>query len=94
MPVPKTTVHEDDLLQTGEDKVRRAREFTPMQPEAKTESMSHTPNLHLRPSVFALNSRHCCGPASFADNIHSSRFQRPATPLGAHDDGARYPSLA
>ena len=48
MPVPKTSMDEDDLATTSENKVRMTRQIRGVQAKAEAKSMGNAPNEELR----------------------------------------------
>jgi hypothetical protein len=78
MTVPKTAVDENDLLISGQNNIRIARQFSNMQTESISHSMQDTSDLYFRLGVPTSNSGH--DPTSFAlvkDVRHSlASFER------------------
>jgi hypothetical protein len=70
MPVPEASVDEYCNAPARQNKIRRAGEVAPVQPEPETGGMSRTPDAHLRLRVAARDSGHIGRSARRIDGVH------------------------
>lgn len=74
-------MHEDDLAMPRQNKIGRARQITPVQPETKTERVHGAPHDNLRAGIRLSDSRHTLRKGESGTSQLAAAIQSTLIPL-------------